>query len=369
MTVRLVDLFDFRDYTRAREAGWINVREHPTLPLLIFNYSKIATYTPEALANPAVRACRGLVEHVPSGEVVARPWPKFFNYGDPMAGKLDMAAPVEVTDKHDGSLGILVPIGNGEHIIATRGSFLSEQAIHATAVWQRRYASPSGRHGVAWIPDREWTYLFEIVYPDNRVVLDYGRLDDLILLGAVHIETGEFAGPNGWLWPGPKAEVFEHKTLAEALAAEPRSNAEGLVVRFTDESRLLKIKQTDYVALHKIVTGLNERVVWEQGYAVDAIDELLGNLPDELHSWTRDVHTNLLADMSQIAQQARKAFAELMPTPDRKTFALEAVEKTSGLLRACLFTLFDNRDILPMIWKTLKPSGATRPFEQSEDVS
>jgi RNA ligase len=363
MTVRLIDLFDFSDYTRARNAGWINVREHPTLPLLIFNYSKVASYTPEALANPAVRACRGLIEHVPSGRIIARPWPKFFNYGDPMAGKLDMVAPVEVTDKHDGSLGILYPVGQGEHKIATRGSFVSEQAREGSMIWFSRY-----RH-TDWIPDPEWTFLFEIIYPDNRIVLDYGSLKDLILLGAVHIETGEFAGPEGWSWPGPTAEVFMHMTLTEALAAEPRPNAEGLVVRFLEEARLLKIKQNDYVALHKIVTGLNERVVWEQGYGIGALDELLGALPDELHSWTRDVHTNLLADMSQIAQQARKAFAELMPTPDRKTFALNAIEKTSGLLRACLFALFDNRDILPMIWKTLKPSGATRPFEQSEDVA
>jgi putative RNA ligase len=39
------------------------------------------------------------------------------------------------------------------------------------------------------------TVLVEIVYPANRIVLDYGGLDDLILLGAVDIATGRTFGP------------------------------------------------------------------------------------------------------------------------------------------------------------------------------
>jgi RNA ligase len=361
---RLLDLVDFGEFTTARQAGWINVREHPTMPLLIFNYSKVASYTPEALANPAVRICRGLVEHVPTGHVVARPWSKFFNYGDPMAGELDLHALVEVTDKSDGSLGILVPTDRNHYIVATRGSFISDQAIHATEVWKLRYEA-------TWIPDRMWTFLFEIVYPDNRIVLDYGSLDDLILLGAVHIETGELAGPEDWGWPGPKAEVFEYATLSEALSVEPRPNSEGMVVRFIEHNRLVKIKQDDYVALHKIVTGLNERVVWEQGYGVGVLNELLGSLPDELYSWTRGVHDDLLARQSQIAQQAHRQYAHIFESAtDRKSFALLATAQIEDrLVLACVFSLLDGRDILPMIWKSLKPSGATRPFEQSEDVA
>ena len=34
---------------------------------------------------------------------------------------------------------------------------------------------------------RSWTYLYEIVYPENRIVLNYRGLHDLILLGAVDI--------------------------------------------------------------------------------------------------------------------------------------------------------------------------------------
>jgi RNA ligase len=161
-------------------------------------------------------------------------------------------------------------------------------------------------------------------------------------------------------------------TLTEALHAPVRPNAEGLVVRYLESPKLVKIKQADYVALHKIVTGLNERVVWEQGYeGYGVLNELLGSLPDELYSWTRGVHDDLLARQSRIAHQAHREYAHIFESAtDRKSFALLATSKIEDrLVLACVFSLLDGRDILPMIWKSLKPSGATRPFEQSEDVA
>ena len=50
-----------------------------------------------------------------------------------------------------------------------------------------------------------------------------------------------------------------------------------------------KIKQDDYVALHRIVTGLSERTVWQHMTDGRPLAELLDGLPDELHTWTRDV--------------------------------------------------------------------------------
>jgi hypothetical protein len=56
---------------------------------------------------------------------------------------MDLAARCVVTDKLDGSLGILYPTPDG-HAIATRGAFVSEQALHATELWLDRYAG--------WLP-------------------------------------------------------------------------------------------------------------------------------------------------------------------------------------------------------------------------
>ena len=128
----------------------------------------------------------------------------------------------------DGSLGILVPTPGG-YEIATRGSFSSDQARHATKVWRERYAGTEVRPGV--------TYLFEIVYPGNRIVVDYGDLDDLVLLGGVEIRTGRPVAAADLPWTGPKVATFDFPTLGEALAAPPRAGAEGFVLRFPTTTR------------------------------------------------------------------------------------------------------------------------------------
>ena len=88
-----------------------------------------------------------------------------------------------MTDKADGLLGVLVPVPwGGQDVVATRGRWGSEQAAVATRMWQEKYDGGLSR--------TRWTYLYEIVYPENRIVLNYEGLHDLILLGAVDIRSG-----------------------------------------------------------------------------------------------------------------------------------------------------------------------------------
>lgn len=67
---------------------------------------------------------------------------------------------------------------------------------------------------------------------------------------------------------------FDYHTLADALAAPPRPNAEGLVVRYLDGAHagtMVKLKQDDYVRLHRIVTGMTARRLWERAAVWDTI--------------------------------------------------------------------------------------------------
>lgn len=251
--IHTTDLFDQGLLDEMIAGGYVRVQSHPFLPLSILNYTEKAQY--EKVWNPVTRTCRGLIVKQGSNRVVARPFSKFFNHNEPAAEGLDISGPVRVTDKLDGSLGILYPAPHG-WAIATRGSFTSEQAVHATNLWRDKYKG--------WEPNPGYTYLFEIVYPENRIVVDYGQLDDLILLGAINIETGETAHPGDIVWPGMVTDEFPYATLAEALASPPRSGMEGLVVEFVETGQRVKIKQDDYVQLHRIITGFSARRLWER---------------------------------------------------------------------------------------------------------
>jgi RNA ligase len=260
--MQVTELFSNEALGEMVAAGYVRMQRHPRfhdgVPYVIFNYTDVAAY--ERVWNPVTEVCRGLIVNNATLEVVARPFRKFFNYGEPGSPVLHMDEGVDVYDKLDGSLGILYQLPDGEYAIATRGSFDSEQARHATKVWQDRYAGK-------FTPYPGGTYLFEIIYRANRIVCDYGDMDDLVLLGAVDIEQGvSFTPHEGEAigeWPGPKAEMFQYWSLAAALAAPPRPGKEGFVLRRWHSEDRIKIKQDDYVALHRIITNCTARRIWE----------------------------------------------------------------------------------------------------------
>lgn len=365
MTLNLFDLFSRSDFEAATEAKLITIRDDGA-GLRILNYSDAALYTPGAWDNLAVRQCRGIIVD-DDWNVRARPWAKFFNHGQAEAGELDLTAPVEVTDKMDGSLGIIHLTLDGTPRVASRGSFESDQAIHATAVLHARYTG--------LVNLEEITPLVEIVYPANRIVVDYGDLDDLVLLGGVDIETGEYLSPSQTRletgWPGPITQVFEYNTLRDALAADPRPGMEGLCVRRLDANHIVKIKQEEYVRLHRIVTGLSERTVWEHMVADKPLSDLLGPLPDELHQWTREVWDRIDLAAGSIEGRARDAHTltlEALPRDwTRGDYA--ALAKKRAPLTPYLFNLLDDRDPRPSILRTLKPAGDTRARAISEAVA
>lgn len=344
------DLFSTAELEAAIEAKHVRVNDHPSLPYRLYNYTEIAQY--QKAWTDVTRACRGLIVHRDSGEIIARPFPKFFNHGENNHHPFRDDEPVTVTDKLDGSLGIIYRTGDGGLAVATRGSFTSEQAVHATNILRTKYQD--------WQPAEGSTVLVEIVYPQNRIVVDYGDTDDLLLLGAVHIDTGITASPMEVFWPGPKADVFRYASFKEALAAEPRKNSEGLVVHFRDSDVRVKIKQDDYVALHRIVTGWNERTIWERLSSGQSLDLLIEGLPDEFHRWATGVAKDLSHKHSILMAAARTEHRNIinaMPSGwTRRNYAQAAALYPE--FRPALFQLLDGRDISPWAWKAVYPTYA-----------
>lgn len=351
----MADIFSSELLDAAIAAGFIERFRHPNLPLTLFNYTERVQY--EGKWDAASLACRGLIVH-DDQTVVARPWPKFFEY-KPVGGQhgpVDLDAPAEVLDKLDGSLGILYRAGD-QWAVATRGSFTGMQATHATDLYRDRYAD-------LWSPDPDVTYLFEIVYPDNRVVLDYGDTDDLILLGASRIADGSAIPLEAIThWPGRRADTKPATSLRAALALPPQENAEGTVVTILGTGLKLKVKQRDYVLRHRMVTGMSVLAVWEYLASGRGIDGLItsGHLPDELHDWARETIGELDKRYQALRSAAVDAHTDIMarlsPTHSRKDYAAETAKYPQ--LRGFLFSLADGRDdkFDAALWKAIRPDG------------
>ena len=62
----------------------------------------------------------------------------------------------------------------GQRIFCAHGSFCSDQALKAEEIFHKKYL----------IQDvmKECTYCFGIIYPENKIVVDYGEIEDLFLL-------------------------------------------------------------------------------------------------------------------------------------------------------------------------------------------
>ncbi|ROT31584.1 RNA ligase [Micromonospora sp. HM5-17] len=352
---RLADLLDPAALAAAVAERHVRVQRHPDLPLSIYNYTEACVYAGNW--TPVTVACRGLIVDDRDGTVVARPYRKFFHHDQPGAPELRLDAPAQITDKVDGSLGVLYPTEDG-FAVATRGSFTSAQARHATRVLRTRYPG--------FVPPPGHTVLVEIVYPGNRIVLDYGGLDDLVLLGTVEITTGRSHGPEAVPdWPGPVVERLPYRTLAEALAAPPRPHREGLVVHWPDTDTRVKVKYPEYLRLHRMVFGLNARAVWERLVTGGDLAELVAPLPDEFHTWVRDVVAELTASVEARAAQIEQAYGEIMAELPagwtRRDFAARAARHPD---RGLLFLRLDGRDYRSRLWRQVRPAADWTPHDQ-----
>lgn len=354
--------------------GYVSERSHPDDPTLrIYNYTKKAQA--EGRWNDVTRKTRGLIVRwgEAGAEIVARPFEKFFNLGEYIKIEdLDLDQHVWAWDKVDGSLGILYPHPNGGYAIATRGSFESEQAIRGTEIL-RRYLEGG------FNPHPDLTYLFEIVYPENRIVVDYGDDEKLVLLstgatgGAVTILSVDGEDVlvdrlDAQGTPFPKPLVLS-ATLRNILALPPRPNSEGWVLHLTEPKAMVKVKQEDYIRLHRIVTGLNELTVWEwmRDHCYTHL-ELLDEIPEEFHGWTVEVAERLLGEYWKIRDDARGDFDKIADEvgydpsavdirPRRAEFAKRAV---GTRYQSLLFLMYDLKwgQLREAAWNMVRPKNA-----------
>lgn len=502
--------------------GFVKMQKHPTEDLWLFNYTSKAQY--ESIWDDVTSRCRGLItDH---HNIVARPFAKFFNWGELDRDMLPRG-PIRVQDKVDGSLGILYQKPSTlELAIATRGSFTSEQALHATEVLRTRYED--------FLPFNGVTYLFEILLPWNRIVVDYfgapnayvsqrpaqddrgkhvhkaermeivpglsdckfssgssetqrdprcqnqsvgegesgkgesrearsvdadtgsrtgreegstlrglqenvstgcdglrsrsgsevvqrsagentkspGRGDrevrtgvrklssgshqkssvdgELVLLDIIDNETGhsyidQFVFRD--TWPGPVVERFEYPSIEDVLTAPERPGKEGFVITYENGFRV-KVKQEEYVRLHRLLTGVSSKTIWEILSTGGDFMELLDRVPDEYYLWVQETRSALLnrhAEIKQLVELAYKetsvqipnydqmvndkdtediVFVELDDRERKKRFA--ALVKDHPL-KGLLFFRYDNKDYDNAIWRMIKPTYSKPFWNQNED--
>lgn len=321
---------------------FISVQKHPGAGLFIYNYTAKAQY--DRVWNEITLQCRGLILDA-DFNIVARPFKKFFNLEELPANEIP-GGPFEVYEKMDGSLGILYWL-NDKPYIATRGSFISEQAKHGTKILQETYA-----HTFKQL-NKHVTYLFEIIYPGNRIVVDYGDKDDLILLAVADNETGvDLPLPEVGF---PIVKKYDGINDISQLTALNEENKEGFVVRFKSGLRV-KVKFAEYLRLHRIITGVSNIVIWEHLSEGQPFEGLLEKVPDEFYEWVKKTIDDLKSQYDSILADCKKAFKQLESRKET-AFYFQAQKYP-----AVLFAMLDGKPYDKIIWKMIRPLYA-RPYK------
>ena len=257
--------------------------KHPEFDIWILNYS------PKTQVNRVwdlyTKSCRGLVIDA-DGNILARPFQKFLNYEEHDPSDIDMSMDFDIFEKMDGSMIILFYYNaRMQWIIASRGSFISEQAIEARKMIDMNTYD---------VLDKNNTYLYEVLYPENRIVVNYGSKRGLVLLTVIETKTGFEQGYymmeraySKYFEIVKKYDIKNVKNLLDLKKLE-EDNREGFVVKFTNGFRV-KVKFSEYIRLHGVLTNVSNVTVWEHMMNNYDFDALLDRVPDEFYDWLKEL--------------------------------------------------------------------------------
>lgn len=347
---------DMVEIKKRIDDGLITVRKHPFLNIFIYNYTTRTQF--DGLWDRYTERCRGLITDE-NGNILNNPFPKFYNLGEKEYTKIENL-PSEVpniTEKLDGMLGILYEEGNNV-AISTRGTFESPFAEWATN-WLRLkgFKLEDFKKG--------YTYLFEIVYPGSKIIVDYRGRAELVLLAVrnncdntelSHVEEAKRLG----LSYAKEYSFVNISDASEYLESRRGTESEGFVCRYSNGLRI-KFKSVDYKRLHKILTGISAKYIWESLRDTGNVDGIIDGVPDEFFQWVRKVEMELIASKLEVMSKAMTVAIDAKKIGSRSEqaqYIAKCTEGTNGL-GGIAFLLLDGKMKKAEFsaWKIVKPSG------------
>lgn len=197
----------------------------------------------------------------------------------------------------------------------------------------------------------------------NRIVVDYGDMEELILLGMIHTESGEEMDiyKECFGYGIPLVKKYDGIKDYTQLKSMIEDNREGFVVRFSNGDRI-KIKGEEYLRLHKIMTNISTTSIWESLKNGEDIDELLKDVPDEFYEKINNYEKELRYQYHLIYEEVGKLYDYYMygkynnkePVEDKKEFAMWVLKQKKHL-QPILFNMFDKKEYSEIIWKLIRP--------------
>ena len=358
----VINLEEFFGYVNEIGMGYIRANYHPEdSNIVILNYTEKTTF--ERRWNQYTMTARGLILDLTSitnngyAHVLAIPFEKFPNYGsneiEGYEDDINFDKIESITEKLDGSLGISY-FFNDEIRFATKGSFTSEQATKATELWRERHAM---YENLEKYYDAPATFLVEIIYPENRIVVNYKDREELVLIGVnrllPHAHTVEYSykalkHESDWLHM-KLVTKYDELTLEQILEQKKSlpANEEGWIVKFLNGKRL-KIKGEQYLNVHRIKHGLSEKAKYK-AWSEDKLDEYIMMLPEEFRGELEEFKKDLDGVFNATKIALEYLFNNLISATnnDRKEFAFLTEDTVHPQYKKFMFEMLETDGVAP----------------------
>ena len=334
-------------------------------------------YDYERYLRSVRRELRGIIFDSNTGNIIRRPFHKFFNVNEREETQdhvIDLSRPHAILEKLDGS--IIAPFfANGELIWGTKmgatdvakpvGDFVDDDYIDFAVFCISNGMTP----------------IFEWCSRKQRIVLDYGSEDQLILTAVRNMTTGgyiKYFTLSKWAseYNIPVVRQFEPQTDMKAFLEYVRDleDLEGFVVRF-DDGHMLKLKCHWYIQIHKAKEAiLQDRNIVEL-ILEEHLDDVKAHLPaedrDRLTQFESDINKAINISVSDIRIELDSLIRNGV---DRKTFATGRAQEIDGYVRPIIFRLFGRTDVSKeeirgLVCNTLRNNlGRTAKYEAIRDA-
>ena len=279
------------------------------------------------------RECRGLIFDTETGQLLSRPYHKFFNVGErdeTDINKINLYKPHVVLEKLDGSMIRPIPTKEGFRLATKAG--ITDVAMNAEVFIADK---PNYNRFIRKCILMNVTPIFEWCSRKNRIVIDYPE-DQLILTGMRYNYTGLYVGykameqyATSWNIPVVKAVDGLAVQNINLFVKQVREwdDGEGIVLRF-DNGHMVKVKADDYVLRHKSKEQINQEKNVLQTILEDAVDDVLPLLTQDDANRLKEFQTAFWASVDDLASEMADLYnGGNQMYPDRKDFATKFVQK------------------------------------------
>ena len=345
-----------------REGVGIKVNRHARYTVIDYAY-----VSDDLFESAWEREFRGL-KFDADGRPVARPFHKFFNWGErlgPDMDALDWSRPHVVMEKLDGSMVHPVVL-DGDLVFMTRAGITpqAEAALALASARQRDWAREASERGI--------TPILEFTAPGNRIVVAYGE-PALTLLAAREMRSGRYltqselhdlAGDTVPLVQAHDPVDDPVRFLADARA---RQGVEGYVIAFEDGTRI-KVKADGYVLRHKALSALMHEKNVAAFVLEGAVDDVLPLVSPHAAGRLAAYRDAMETRMDETVARAEAFHAEHGGL-ERRDYAERVRETFDKRLMGLAFAAADGRDTREVLHKVMRGiTGSASRIEANLDL-